>query len=99
MRRGPAGGGASRKGSSYRFLRGRARIPRGTGLAVAAFEGPEADQRNAVTLLHGDLRLLNQATEHLVDIRPRNRRLLLDRVDELLAIQGRLLALRGLLPA
>src|SRR5918998_1418740 len=68
--------------------RAAARVPGGAGLAVLPLEGPEADQRNAVALLDGDLGVLDQAAEHLVDVGTRHQRVLLDRVDEFLAVQG-----------
>jgi hypothetical protein len=72
--------------------RAAARVAGGAGLAVLPLEGPEADQRHALALLDGDLGVLDQAAEHLVDVGPSHLRVLLDRVDEFLAVQGRLLA-------
>jgi hypothetical protein len=73
-------------------LTGAPLVAGGAGLAVLPLKGPEADQGDALPLLDGDLGVLDQAAEHLVDVGARHRGVLLDRVDEFLAVQGRLLA-------
>ncbi len=53
---------------------------------------PKPTSDNALALLDGDLGVLDQAAEHLVDVGARNQGVLLDRVDEFLAVQRLLLA-------